>query len=107
VLMLGRLVELGCNSLLGAEDVVAHGGEEFWRWLREVEGDYLSQGGMGGRESRGRRGRREHLQDLQRSLESSGVDVELEVVDGVAHDAAGVRTQMLSFARTHLQRSAQ
>jgi pimeloyl-ACP methyl ester carboxylesterase len=104
----GKIGEIAVQLIIGSEDVLSHGGAEFWRWLREME-DCLPPGAAKGDESRARSersGRREHLRDLQTSLRGSGIDAELEVVDGVAHDSAGVRIKVLSFARLHLLRLA-
>lgn len=103
-----KIGKISVQLIIGSEDVLSHGGAEFWHWLHEVQG-HSSQGatrGHGPRAQEVKKGRREHLQDLQMSLKDVGIDVSIEIVDGVAHSAAGVRAQVLSFAKRDLQPSA-
>jgi poly(3-hydroxybutyrate) depolymerase len=84
--------------VVGSEDNTVHGGEEFWAWLEErqrhgsakkmVEGNGLE---------RMRTGRLQTLQNLQRSWLSDGIETQLDIVPGVAHNLEGVLDAVLKF----------
>ncbi|KAI1136001.1 alpha/beta-hydrolase [Hypoxylon sp. FL0543] len=92
--------------VVGDQDVKIHGGEAFWTWVRQLK----ARGGAGsGAASNAEKymsmdhGRLETMRKLRDSWERDGIEAQLDVVGGVAHDARGVRDAVLAFLEPRIK----
>ncbi|KAI0837110.1 alpha/beta-hydrolase [Hypoxylon sp. FL0890] len=92
--------------VVGDQDVKVHGGEEFWTWMRRLKAQRGA--GSGAAENAEKymfmdRGRLETIRDLRDSWKHDGIEARLDVVEGVAHDARGVRNSVLAFLEPRIK----
>ncbi|KAI1079058.1 alpha/beta-hydrolase [Whalleya microplaca] len=88
--------------VVGGADVKVPGGEEFWVWLQEMKGRH--KGNDGDSNDLGgilpiRQGRVQTIQNLRGTWKENSIETQMVVVDGVAHNAKGVRKSVLEFLR--------
>lgn len=98
--------------VVGGADVKVHGGKDFWVWLQTTKiGRRNYQGAEDGDEANMRvprtQGRLETLQRLQTTWKRIGIESGLDIVEGVAHDAEGVRECVLQFMKSQMQQLSQ
>lgn len=92
--------------IVGSDDNTVHGGPEFWKWAKEWKArndDGGSEGAASGKAQKGlglmARGRCDTLKDLHERLQADGIETQLQVIEGVGHEDAGVREDVLRFLR--------
>ncbi|PWY96193.1 poly hydrolase [Aspergillus sclerotioniger CBS 115572] len=101
--------------VIGSEDTKVHGGKEFWDWAKKtlakrmaaetVANKASGTSGMGKREVvLMDQGRSETLQELQSRWKEDEIEATLDVVDGVAHNSAGVQECVLGYLKPLMQR---
>ncbi|KAH8659226.1 hypothetical protein BGZ60DRAFT_414848 [Tricladium varicosporioides] len=104
----GRRVDLdkiravkAIHLIVGSDDNMVHGGEEFWKWLTEKKKSlYLGKKtAMEGTLEKPRTGRIDLLKELQKSLESQEIRTRIEIVPGVAHNSEQALGTTLDFFR--------
>lgn len=84
--------------VVGSEDNKVHGGEEFWAWLEERQRNSSAKNTQEGNGlERMRIGRLETLQNLKKSWLVDGIESQLDIVPGVAHNSEGVLDAVLNF----------
>ncbi|TVY84448.1 hypothetical protein LSUE1_G003798 [Lachnellula suecica] len=89
--------------VVGSEDNEVHGGKDFWAWRDEMNDTSRpkkigkSSGGDGMETMR--MGRLETLQKLQESWRVDGIEAQLDIIPGVAHNSEGVLDAVLDFLR--------
>jgi poly(3-hydroxybutyrate) depolymerase len=93
----GNIRKVSIQLVVGSEDNKVHGGEAFWTWLEKFENKKeekkLESTGLSHMEI----GRLQTLEELHRSWKTVGIDSQLNIVPGVAHDAGRIRPAMLRF----------
>ncbi|KAI0150035.1 alpha/beta-hydrolase [Hypoxylon sp. NC0597] len=92
--------------VIGDQDVKVHGGEEFWTWVRQLKGQRGAGSGAANNAEKYMfmdRGRLETIQNLRDSWRQAGIEAQLDVVRGVAHDARGVRGSVLTYLERQLK----
>ncbi|KAJ5640080.1 uncharacterized protein N7484_007942 [Penicillium longicatenatum] len=91
-----RIRRVSIQLAVGSADNEVHGGNEFWEWLQKLKGKEpkLAEGGNLATMTQGRL---QTLQNLQASWKSDGIDSQLDVVEGAAHEAGKVRPCQLQF----------
>ncbi|KAI2615142.1 alpha/beta-hydrolase [Hypoxylon sp. NC1633] len=82
--------------VVGNKDIELHGDEDFWKWQQETFGS----GGLPPMNET----RLELMQRLHDSLEQAGIETQLDIVDGVAHNETGVRQTVLKFLQPWIQK---
>jgi hypothetical protein len=80
---------------VGGEDNEAHGGDEFWEWLKEKKEELAEKQDLLKKPGEmqlavPRIGRLDTLKALQVAWEEKGISSTLDVVKGVKHDSRGV-----------------
>lgn len=85
--------------VVGEEDNAVHGGGEFWKWLEEMKKE---RGGKKGDEKDGqlglmRAGRLQMAKEMVEEWRGVGIEVQFDVVPGVAHNSSGVLDVVKSF----------
>ena len=106
----GKKVEKGnikavknIQLVVGSKDTEIQGGKEYWVWLEERQRKSRTENRDESHEGSGlepmRTGRVETLQDLQKSWAADGIETQLDIVPGVAHESAGVVDTVLDFFR--------
>ncbi|CAD0092285.1 unnamed protein product [Aureobasidium vineae] len=97
------------HMVVGSKDTGAHGGDEFKQWQQKMKNKIKDTGSdedalTNNIESSGTgQGRLGTLQDLQMAWGDRGIGARLDIVDGVAHSADGVRGCVLDFLRPLMQ----
>ncbi|KAI1209260.1 alpha/beta-hydrolase [Annulohypoxylon truncatum] len=94
------------HLVVGSADVKIHGGKEFWAWIREFQARRGAAGADIGDASAllpVDRGRFETLHNLRDAWKQDGIEAQLDVVEGVSHDARGVRDHVLAFLKPRIQ----
>ncbi|PYI09796.1 alpha/beta-hydrolase [Aspergillus sclerotiicarbonarius CBS 121057] len=99
--------EVQIQLVIGSEDVKVHGGKEFWAWAKKMLAQRVAaEMAESGKTGEGKRevvvmdqGRTETLQQLQSRWKEDGIEARLDVVDGVAHNSAGVQECVLGYLR--------
>jgi poly(3-hydroxybutyrate) depolymerase len=114
--------------VVGTEDNVVHGGEGFWEWVRAMKakgravtgtatatatgtgengvkitnGDEKAGGGAEQNTSLEdmRQGRLDTVRELQALWRDQGIEAQLDIVEGMAHDERPARNVVLGFLRT-------
>ncbi|KAI2614945.1 alpha/beta-hydrolase [Hypoxylon sp. NC1633] len=84
--------------VVGDADVKVPGGEEFWTWVRQLKAKSKGQDEEHGLQTIDQ-GRMATMQNLRDSWKQAGIEAQLDIVKGVAHDAKGVRECVLEFLR--------
>ncbi|KAI0882302.1 alpha/beta-hydrolase [Annulohypoxylon maeteangense] len=94
------------HLVIGSADVKVHGGEEFWAWMRQ----FKAQRGAGSAVANDTptllpidQGRLETMHQLRGLWGRDGIEAQLDVVEGVSHDARGVRDAVLQFLESRLR----
>ncbi|KAI4723079.1 hypothetical protein E4T48_00733 [Aureobasidium sp. EXF-10727] len=102
---------VGVHMVVGSRDTGAHGGDEFKQWQEKMKSKVKDAGADEEAAltnnidtSETGQGRLGTLQDLQRAWRGGGIEARLDIVDGVAHSADGVRSCVLDFFRPLMQR---
>ncbi|KAH9995004.1 alpha/beta-hydrolase [Xylariaceae sp. FL0662B] len=99
--------EVLVQLVVGGADVDLPGGMEFWAWLQERKGWHKDVDDEK-RSVNGilpiRQGRIHTLQHLRDTWKETGIETQMVVVDGVAHEAKGVRNTVLRFLRPLMQK---
>ncbi|OOF94953.1 hypothetical protein ASPCADRAFT_208594 [Aspergillus carbonarius ITEM 5010] len=101
--------------VIGSEDVKVHGGKEFWDWAKKMLAQRMAAekaaNKASGKTGTGKRevvlmdqGRSETLQQLQSRWKEDGIEARLDVVDGVAHNSAGVQGRVLDYLKPLMER---
>lgn len=87
--------------VVGSEDNTLHGGEEFWAWLEERKRNSSAKNHNEAQKGNGlermRIGRLETLQNLKKSWLADGIESQMDIVPGVAHNSEGVLDAVLKF----------
>jgi poly(3-hydroxybutyrate) depolymerase len=95
--------------VVGGDDNEVHGGEEFWKWLAEKKEESLKGSGRIETEAGSKKleamseGRVITLKKVQSEWEKDGIFAQLNIVDGVKHDSAGVLPTVIGFLRPIIQ----
>ncbi|KAN0091694.1 poly hydrolase [Hyaloscypha variabilis] len=101
------LRKLPIQLVVGSEDNVVHGGEEFWDWLQEKKKEFAREKGNSSEEKPGsgrlRVGRLDTLKALQLAWQEEGITSSLEVVEGVGHDSGGVLEVVKAFLEPYIR----
>ncbi|KAI1381116.1 alpha/beta-hydrolase, partial [Hypoxylon crocopeplum] len=82
--------------VVGSNDTELHGDDDFWKWEQEV----LGVGGLPPMNET----RLESMHRLHDSLTHAGIETELDIVDGIAHDEVGARSTVLKFLQPWIQK---
>ncbi|KAF4626824.1 hypothetical protein G7Y89_g11332 [Cudoniella acicularis] len=82
--------------VVGSDDNVVHGGEEFWAWLGERR-KKTPENAVSGTLTTPTMGRLDTLMKLQEAWRLKGIETKLEIVPGVAHKSEGVLSVVLDF----------
>jgi poly(3-hydroxybutyrate) depolymerase len=104
-----RIRQIPIHLVIGGEDNQVHGGEEFWKWVRQMKAQRLGKGGNeAGEKSQTElvemdRGRLDSLRDLQKRWQQDGIETKLDVVEGVMHSSSKTREPVLRFLRPLIQ----
>ncbi|KAI1091577.1 alpha/beta-hydrolase [Rostrohypoxylon terebratum] len=93
--------------VIGSADVEVHGGADFWAWVKQIK----AQRGFGGAETGGgvpallpiNEGRLDTIHKLRDLWKKDGIKTQLDIVEGVSHDAGGVRDSVLAFLKPQIQ----
>ncbi|KUJ07760.1 poly hydrolase [Mollisia scopiformis] len=82
--------------VIGGDDNVVHGGDEFWKWLEKVK---KKNGSNSNKEQLApmRSGRLQTAKEVLGEWKSFGIEARFDVVPGVAHSAQGVVDAVLNF----------
>jgi hypothetical protein len=99
--------KLPIQLVVGGDDNIVHGGEEFWKWLagkkKELAGSEEASKTAGvGEVGRARTGRLDTLKALQGEWEKDGINSRLDVVEGVKHDSGAVLDIVQAFLELHI-----
>jgi poly(3-hydroxybutyrate) depolymerase len=100
--------EVPIQLIVGGDDVGVHGSTEFWNWLKswKAKSNGRKSEGQGNNElAVMKQGRRETIESLRKKLKQDGIEVQLEVVDGVKHHGKGVRKHVLEYILTKMRES--
>ncbi|KAI2469787.1 alpha/beta-hydrolase [Annulohypoxylon bovei var. microspora] len=93
--------------VVGDADVKTHGSEEFWTWVRELKAQ-RSAGSKTNNDIEGLsfmdRGRLETMHSLHELWKRDGIEAQLDIVGGVAHEVRGVRDSVLAFLKPKVQK---
>ncbi|KAE9367205.1 alpha/beta-hydrolase [Stipitochalara longipes BDJ] len=99
--------KLPIQLVVGGEDNVVHGGDEFWEWLQEkkkkLARDEGSSNAEKGEAGRLRLGRVDTLKALQDAWKDEGIASNLEIVAGVRHDSGGVLDVVKAFLGPYIR----
>ncbi|KAI5864916.1 alpha/beta-hydrolase [Durotheca rogersii] len=94
--------------VVGDLDVKVHGGDEFWAWVKQIKASRKKEDGTTKAGSSELpfmdRGRLETLTNLRESWNRDGIATQFDIVEGVAHDAKGVRNHVLAFIQPWIQK---
>ncbi|KAI1440705.1 alpha/beta-hydrolase [Annulohypoxylon stygium] len=92
--------------VIGNADVKVHGGADFWAWVKQIK----AQRGAGSAETNAastllpiNQGRLEIMHNLRDLWEKDGIATRFDVVEGVSHDAGGVRDSVIAFLKPKIQ----
>jgi pimeloyl-ACP methyl ester carboxylesterase len=89
------------QMVVGSKDTEIQGGNEYWAWLeerkRKSRTENKDQSHEGGSLEPMRTGRVETLQKLQKAWAGDGIEAQLDIVPGVAHESAGIVDTVLDF----------
>ncbi|KAJ9142943.1 Poly hydrolase [Pleurostoma richardsiae] len=97
---------VGIQLVIGSEDVGVHGGKEFWEWARKrfkITDPEAAKRALPDMEN----GRLETLRRLKELWARDGIEARLDVVEGVGHDADGLRQCGLEFLQPYMQQTIQ
>ncbi|KAI1101043.1 alpha/beta-hydrolase [Jackrogersella minutella] len=101
--------KVSIQLIVGSADVKVHGGEEFWAWVKQFKAKH-SVGNAATNEVEGLqtmdRGRLETMHILHELWKQDGIEAQLDVIEGVSHEARGVRDSVLAFLRPRIQRNS-
>ncbi|KAH8893652.1 alpha/beta-hydrolase [Thozetella sp. PMI_491] len=101
------------QMVVGTEDNYVPGGQEFWSWIKEMRQKEKEAAGDAGPDKSSpfstglpdiRQGRLDTLRQLHEAWKNIGIDASLDFVEGVAHDATGVRERVLDFMRPLMEK---
>lgn len=89
----------GIQFVVGEEDNVVHGGDDFWKWLEEVKQKKCGKARdeKDGHLARMRTGRLQMAREIVEEWRGLGVEARFEVVPGAAHNSNGVLNVVKSF----------
>jgi predicted peptidase len=99
---------LPIQLVVGPEDNVVHGGDEFWKWLQEKKQELAREKGIPKAisdvdQGKPRIGRLDGMKALQLTLQADRTDSKLDVADGVQHDSGGVLHVVKAFLTQHVR----
>ncbi|KAK9234058.1 Alpha/Beta hydrolase protein [Lipomyces kononenkoae] len=95
--------------VVGSEDVNVHGGKEFAEWLKKLKArrNHHERDRAGDKDKDElpsmEHGRLDTLRRLHTLWKQDGIEAQLDVVEGVAHVAGGVRKRVLAFLQPLMQ----
>lgn len=99
--------------VIGSEDVHGHGSREFQEWIRKLKTRRGKEGSDANADkedisdtSLSVGNRVDTIRRLQTLWKEHGIESRLDIVDGVAHDSAGVRDCVLSFLQPLIKKEA-
>ncbi|KAI1375290.1 alpha/beta-hydrolase [Hypoxylon crocopeplum] len=97
------------HLVVGGQDIKIPGGEDFWNWVRQLKARSKGKDG----DSNGipelqtiDQGRLTTLHNLRELWRQDGIEAQMDIVPGVAHDAKGVRERVLAFLQPLIQKHA-
>ncbi|KAL7620498.1 hypothetical protein AAE478_009493 [Parahypoxylon ruwenzoriense] len=93
--------------VIGDADVDVHGGREFWAWVQQMRAQRKRGDGCASDEADELpimdQGRLDTLRNLHESWRRDGIVAQLDTVEGVSHDAMGVRECIPPFPQPWVQ----
>lgn len=89
-----RIRQVPIQLIIGSADDKVHGGTEFWDWVQQ----FKKKDNDGSLEPM-TQSRLQSVRELQALWKEDGIESDLEVVDGVAHESDKVRKNVLRFLR--------
>lgn len=95
--------QVAIQLIVGSADDQLHGGEEFWAWARKQIKRKPDDGSL----AHMTKGRLQTLKELQAMWKEDGIDSQLKVVEGVGHESAKVRKDVLQFLGPLIQAASQ
>lgn len=101
---LDRIQQVAIQLVVGSEDNWIHGGKEFWTWLQQYRNKAEGPQGPGSLDTMDQ-GRLQTLVDLHNAWKRHEVESQLEIVQGVSHDAGRARKHMLHFLEPLIRES--
>lgn len=93
---LNHIQQVAIQLVVGSEDNQIHGGKEFWTWLQRYKNEAENQREPGALDTMNR-GRTETLDYLHNTWKGYGIDSQLEIVQGISHEAGRAQKHMLRF----------
>ncbi|BCS28182.1 uncharacterized protein APUU_61230S [Aspergillus puulaauensis] len=93
---LNRIQKVAIQLVVGSEDNWIHGSKEFWTWLQKYRNKAGGPQGPGSLDTMDQ-GRLQTLVDLHSAWKRHGVESQLEIVQGISHEAGRARKHMLHF----------
>ncbi|KAH8888012.1 alpha/beta-hydrolase [Thozetella sp. PMI_491] len=102
--------QVSIQLLIGGDDVDVHGGKEFWQWVQRMKGSCdagkeSAQDITGGTELPDmKKGRLDSIRELQELWKEDGIESQLDIVAGVAHNNNGVRFSALQFLQPFMRK---
>ena len=96
------------HLVVGGADVNVHGSEEFWEWLIKsglIPERTRRNGPDGNKAVAVVRNRLNTIQQLQARWNEDGIEAQLDVVPGAAHESAKVQGHVLQFMEAVMRRS--
>ena len=93
--------QIKVQLVVGADDSVVHGKEAFWEWLRGASSGEAGHTNRSNAEDI-RSGRLDTLKTLHAQWKTQGIEAQLDIVQAVAHESAGVQSVVLGFIERFL-----
>jgi predicted peptidase len=101
--VLENIRKVPIQLVVGSEDNKVYGGEAFWNWLenfQKVKDERQSEAtGLSRMEIR----RLQAVEELHKSWKTDGIDSQLDIISGIAHEARKARSCMLRFIEPLIQ----
>lgn len=98
-----KIRKVAIQLIVGSDDNQVHGGEAFWTWLESFQKKKPEKQPKTKGLSRMESGRLKTLEELHMSWKADGIDSQLDIVPGVAHEAGQVRPYILHFMEPLIQ----